>query len=166
MKVFLIAAVTADGFIGRSSGHAADWTGGEDKKVFVRLTKEAGTIVMGSRTFATIGRALSGRRNIVLTSRPEQITAEGVEATSETPAQLVERLKQEGAKALAVCGGARVYYDFVRAGIVDEIYLTIIPKLFGRGVALFDGELDASLELLEETKLADGAILLHYKIGK
>ncbi len=54
MKVSLLAAITADGFIGRDATHLADWTGKEDKKMFIELTKEAGTIVMGSRTFATI----------------------------------------------------------------------------------------------------------------
>lgn len=166
MKVFIIAATTADGFIGRSGGHTADWTGGEDKKVFVRLTKQAGTLVMGARTFATIGRALPGRRNIVLTSHPESITAEGVETTSESPTQLVERLSHEGVKALAVCGGAAVYDSFMRAGVVDEVYLTYVPIFFGQGLTLFAGELSTQLELLEDTRLADGSVLLHYKIGR
>lgn len=166
MKVFIIAAVTADGFIGRNSGHSADWTGGEDKKVFVRLTKEAGTMVMGSRTFATIGRALPGRRNIVLTSRPEEIKVEGVEATAETPEELVKRLANEGVKTLAVCGGAGIYSAFMQAGLIDELYLTYVPVVFGQGITLFNSELDAKLELKEQTKLSDGAILLHYKLQK
>src|SRR5262245_4335105 len=131
MKVFMIAAITADGFIGRSSGHSADWTGGADKKLFVGLTKEAGVMVMGSRTFATIGRALPGRRNIVYTSQPDKIQAGGVETTSEAPAELIKRLEGEGAAGLAVCGGATIYDLFIRAGVVDELYLTVVPVLFG-----------------------------------
>ena len=166
MKVFIIAALTVDGFIGRDSGHSADWTGGEDKKVFVRLTKEAGTMVMGSRTFATIGRALPGRRNIVYTTRPETITAEGVETTSEAPKDLIARLQKEGAKAVAICGGATIYDLFMRENLVDELYLTYVPIVFGHGVSLFSAKLDAKLELAEETELADGSVLLHYKIKK
>lgn len=166
MKTFIIAALTADGFIGRTSGHTADWTGEEDKKVFVRLTKEAGTIVMGSRTFATIGRALPGRRNIVLTSRPEKITTEGIEPTSETPLELVKRLEAEGVEALAVCGGAAIYDAFMSSGLVNELYLTYVPTIFGRGVALFNSELDVKLKLKEETALADGAVLFHYEVRK
>src|SRR5687768_2264949 len=134
MRTFIIAALTADGFIGRDSGHLADWTGKEDKKIFGELTKEAGVIVMGSRTHATIGRALPERRNIVYTSQPEKITAKGVETTNEAPAELVRRLADEGSKALAVCGGATVYDMFMRAGVVDELYLTYVPVLFGKGV--------------------------------
>ena len=109
MNVFIIAAITVDGFIGRDANHLADWTSPEDKKLFVKLTKQAGIIVMGSRTFATIGRALPGRRTIVYTSHPESITAEGVEATSEAPADLLARLEREGATGVAICGGASIY---------------------------------------------------------
>lgn len=166
MRVFIIAALTADGFIGRDGGHTADWTGGEDKKVFVRLTKEAGVMVMGSRTFATIGRALPGRRNIIYTSRPDEIAAEGVETTNEAPAELLKRLENEGASAVAICGGASVYDLFMRAGVVDELYITYVPVLFGKGVALFADELSTGLELQDSTKLDDGAVLMHYIVKK
>lgn len=166
MKVFIIAALTADGFIGRDSGHTADWTGGEDKKVFTRLTKEAGVMVMGSRTLATIGRALPERRTIVYTSRPDDIAIEGVEPTNEPPAELLKRLENEGAKAVAIAGGASIYRMFMEAGLVDELYLTYVPILFGQGVTLFSGELSSRLELLDETKLSDGAVVLHYIVKK
>lgn len=164
MNVILIAAITADGFIGRSSGHAADWTSKEDKKLFVQITKEAGTIVMGSKTFETIGRALPGRRNIVLTSRPQEYEVEGVEFTSESPQNLVDRLDSEGVKSLAVCGGAHVYHHFMQAGLVNELYLTVEPVLFGTGVKLFADELDVKLQLLSSDKLNEDVVLLHYKV--
>lgn len=164
MNVFIIAAITADGFIARSGTHGADWTGNEDKKVFVRLTKEAGTIVMGSRTFATIGHALPGRRNIVYTSNPELITADGVETTSENPSALIERLEVEGIKSVAICGGAQIYDMFLRAGVVTEIYLTVISKLFGQGIPLFSSSIDQNLELMSTDTLDKGAVLLHFKI--
>lgn len=164
MKIILVAAITADGFIGRSSDHLADWTGKADKKLFVEVTKAAGTIIMGSRTFATIGRALPGRRTLVYTTHPEAITAEGVEPTAESPAALVARLEKEGAGALAVVGGASVYRQFMEAGVVNELYLTVVPVLFGSGVPLFGGELERSLQLLENRPLDENTVLLHYKV--
>nr|AIA13155.1 RibD C-terminal domain protein [uncultured bacterium]AIA13342.1 RibD C-terminal domain protein [uncultured bacterium] len=166
MKTVLVAAITADGFIGRSADHLADWTGKSDKKLFVEVTRQAGTMVMGSRTFATIGRALPGRRTIVYTSRPGAITAEGVETTAEAPADLVKRLQHEGTEGLAVVGGASIYGQFMAAGVVDEIYLTVAPLVFGSGVPLFGQTLDARLELLESTKLDDNTILLHYRVAR
>jgi dihydrofolate reductase len=166
MKVFLVAAITADGFIGRNAGHLADWTSREDKKLFVRLTKQAGTMVMGSKTFATIGRALPGRKTIVYTTRPDEFSVDGVEATDESPVELVARLENDGVEALAVCGGASIYALFMDAGVVDELYLTIEPLLFGTGVPLFSSELDCKLSLLDLEKLNEHSILLHYAVQK
>lgn len=166
MKVFLIAALTADGFIGRSAEHLADWTSKEDKRLFVRLTKEAGAMVMGAKTFATIGRALPGRRMIVYTRRPETITAEGVETTSEDPVELVGRLAQEGASGLAICGGASIYSLFMQAGVVNELYLTIEPVLFGTGIPLFGQSLENKLSLLACEQLNTNTVLLHYALDK
>jgi len=164
VKTFIIAAVTADGFIGRDANHLANWTGTADKKLFVDLTKQAGVIVMGSRTFQTIGRALPGRRTIVYTNRPDAITAEGVETTAEDPAKLVARLRAEGAHGLAVCGGTSIYSLFMAAGVVDELYLTVISRLFGTGVRLFNEELDTVLELTEAKQLDAKTALQHYTV--
>lgn len=167
MKVFLIAALTADGFIGRNASHLADWTSPEDKKLFVRLTKEAGVMAMGSRTFATIGRGLPGRKTIVYTSKPEAFpTIDGVEATKETPEALVARLQTEGANGLAICGGAAVYNLFMQSGVVSELYLTIEPVLFGTGVPLFGDEMETGLTLVDTKQLNDNTILLHYSVNR
>ncbi len=164
MKVFIIAAITADGFIGRDSQHTADWTSKEDKQLFVRLTKEAGTMIMGSNTFKTIGRALPGRRTIVYTSRPDNITADHIETTAEPPAALINRLHREGVSSVAICGGASIYHQFLNAGIVNELYLSIEPLLFGQGLTLLGTNLHANLNLLEVRKLNSDTVLLHYKV--
>lgn len=166
MRVVLIATVTVDGFIGKTSDHLADWSSKEDKRYFVKLTKELGTMVMGSNTFSTIGRALPGRRMIVLTSKPGKITAEGVETVSEDIEAVVERLKSEGASGLAVCGGTSVYGQFMKKGLVDEIHLSIEPHAFGCGLNLFSEEIDAKLKLISTEKLNDNAILNKYRVVK
>lgn len=166
MRVFIIAAVTADGFIARYPGHPATWTSKEDKKHYVSLTKEAGVMVMGSRTFATIGRALPGRRTIVYTSRPESIDVEGVETTDEPPAALINRLRTEGAAGVAIAGGSQIYDLFMQAGLVKDLYLTVEPKFFGTGINLFNKKLDIDLSLDEIRQLNEHTLLLHYKVIK
>jgi dihydrofolate reductase len=167
MRVFIIAALSADGFIGQHAQHLAlDWTSKEDKKLFVEKTKEAGVVVMGSRTFATFKRAFSDRRLIIYTSKPESIDVDGVETTSETPKDLVERLEKEGATTLAVGGGATIYKMFMESGLVDELFLTIEPVIFGEGVPLFGGPVLSELTLVEEKRLNKNTILLHYSVDK
>lgn len=165
MKTFIIAAVTADGFIGKTADHLADWTSPEDKKLFVRLTKRAGVMVMGARTFETIGRALPGRRTIVYTHHPERITAAGVETTAEPPAELVKRLRAEGAPGLAICGGAAVYSQFLEAGAVDELHLTVEPILFGEGIKLLNQPAQTTMSLIHFEPLGEHTIYLHYVLN-
>lgn len=164
MKVILIAAVSADGFIGKSRNHLADWTSPEDKKLFVELTKRAGVIVMGRNTYETIGKALPGRLNIVYTTRA--IDNPEVQTTSEEPQTLLDRLIADGYDQVAICGGQTVYDLFLSAGIVDEIYLTIEPKLFGSGITLAKTAADLNLKLISQQKINDDTLNLHYKVLK
>jgi dihydrofolate reductase len=166
MNIILVAALSADGFIAKSSTHGADWTGSADKKIFVKLTKAMGTMIMGRTTFDTIGRALPGRRTIVYTSHPETIDAEAIDTTTEPPAQLLRRLKAEGTSGVAICGGAQIYTQFMQTGLVQDLYLTYIPTLFGQGITLFSKTLNTHLELVDTEPLGDGALLQHYRVGQ
>lgn len=168
MNVFIIAALSADGYIGLDDSHrATSWTTKADKTFFVERTKKAGTVVMGRKTFNTFARPLPGRRLIVLSNNPGAIDIEGVEVTNETVTELVTRLNREGITELAVCGGTSVYSQFSQAGLVDEMYLTVMPKIFGKGVPLFNTPLDNNLELVKSAQLEDGnSVLLHYRVVK
>lgn len=164
MRVFLIAAVTADGFIGRDSTHLADWTSQEDKRLFIQLTKDAGVIVMGANTYATIGRPLPNRRNLVYSR--ELIDTPGVEVVTEPPDALLARLEREGHDTVAICGGQTIYDAFLQAGVVNEIYLTIEPLLFGTGISLMRTTFSAQLKLQEVKKLNDHTVMVHYEVVK
>jgi dihydrofolate reductase len=164
MKVTLIAALSADGFIARDAHQPADWTSKEDKKVFVELTKRAGVIVMGRNTYDTIGRALPGRRMIVYTSK--ELDNRDVETTQEKPADLIHRLGHDGYTEVAICGGRAVYDMFLAEGLVDTLYLTLEPKLFGSGLSLGHTPANTDLKLSKLTKLNDDTLLLQYEVQK
>lgn len=161
MRIFIIAAVTADGFIARNNHEFPDWTSKEDKRSFVQLTKAA-VLIFGGNTFRAIGRPLPNRRNIVYTR--QKLVVAGVEATVLPPVKLVGQLQREGHDQIAICGGSTIYSLFLEAGIVSELYLTVEPLLFGTGVPLLSQPATAQLELQEQTKLNSDSILLHYKL--
>lgn len=164
MKAFLIATITADGFIARDVGHLADWSSKEDKQLFVKLTKQAGVMVMGRNTYETIGRALPGRKTVVYTSR--SLNNPEIEVTQDKPAQLLERLALEGYKEVAICGGQQIYDLFLSDGLIDEVYLTVEPLLFGNGISLAQSMLDVKLKLQETSKLNDDTLFLRYEVKK
>ncbi len=168
MIITLIAAISADGFIAQSADQLSfDWTSKEDKQFFVSKTKEIGIVVMGRKTFETFGKPLKDRRLIVLTSQifPEQAQrVEGLEFTSESPLDLVTRLEAEGITQLAVCGGATIYSQFLRAGLVNELYLTVEPVLFGQGILLAPDGGAIQMKLLDSKQLGEKSVLLHFSI--
>ncbi len=161
MKTFIIAAVSADGYIARDEKHAALWTGKEDKRRFVELTKRAGVVVMGSTTYTTLPRPLKERVNIVYSKSK---TFEGAEITQKNPHDLLTELKERGFKEVAICGGSHIYTMFMKAKLVDTLYLTIEPIVFGKGIRLFNEEMAAHLKLVACGQTESGALLLEYSV--
>ena len=119
---------------------------------------------MGLNTFKTMGKALPGRQNIVYA--PPGTALEGVEITQDDPKTLLAKLEQKGFKEVAICGGATIYTMFMEAGLVDKLYLTMEPVLFGNGIHLFNKELDKKLELQSMQKLNEQSVLLEYNVIK
>ncbi len=165
MNVYVIAALSADGFIARDEEHlSTTWTSKEDKEHFAEMTKASKVVVMGGNTYRTIGRALPGRRTIVYTHQP--IDQSGVETTQESPDKLLAQLEREGYESVAICGGQAIYDMFMNAGVVDDLYLTIEPVLFGTGIPLIKSKLTANLHLKEQMKLNKDTLLMHYEVVK
>ena len=121
MKVSLIVAVSRNGVIGINN--QLPWHLPEDLKYFKSVTMGK-PIVMGRKTYDSIGRPLPGRTNIVIT-RDAAWTAPGVEV-----AQTLEDALKLGAKAcdtsgaseIMVIGGEQIYRMTVAAA--DRLYLT------------------------------------------
>ncbi len=166
MKVILLMAMTLDGKIARTDTHFPDWTGKADKKLFVKVTKKAGVIIMGSKTFDTIGKPLPERKNIVCTrSRARQLTGQAdLVFTGSPPASILSDLEKEGYTEAVLAGGAIVNSLFARAGLIDEIIITIAPQVFGKGISLFADEMDLQLELMEFEILDLNYVVVHYRV--
>jgi dihydrofolate reductase len=119
----LVASVARNGGIGRDGGLLVHLPG--DLPRFKRLTLGA-PIVMGRKTWQSIGRPLPGRRNIVI-SRDPTWRAEGAEAAT----SLDEALAHAGpVDRLSVVGGA-------------EIYALALPRADGLELTEIDADLDA-----------------------
>ena len=163
IKPFIIAAITADGFIAQNPDQPATWTSPEDKKHFIEITKRAKVMIMGERTFRTIGRALPGRTTIVYSY--EKSDFPGVEFTKEEPEDLLARLSLQGYEEVAICGGASIYRMFMERGLVQKLYLTVEARLFGDGVPLFGKPMNRDLVLLSTKQISPNTIVLEYKVS-
>ncbi len=165
MDVILLMAATLDGKIARDSDQLVDWTGKADKKYFVEVTRQAGAMIMGSKTYDTIGKPLPGRKNIVMTrDKTRKSRDKNLIFTDQSPGQILKDLEDEGFTQVALIGGAMVNSLFARGNLITEIHLTLVPVLFGTGLSLFTHELSMDLEFMESREIDTGHLLLIYKV--
>jgi dihydrofolate reductase len=121
--ISLIVAVADNGVIGAKGG--LPWRMSSDLKTFRRLTMGK-PIVMGRRTFQSIGKPLDGRDNIVVTRDPH-FEAEGVTSFASLDEALIlarALARTSGADEVMIIGGAELY----RAALpkADRIYWTAV----------------------------------------
>lgn len=165
MKVTLVMAMTLDGKIGKSADHFPDWTGKEDKQLFVDMTRRAGVIIMGSRTFFTIGKPLPGRKNIVLTRDTSRSSEDpNLVFTGRPPKEILTDLETDGYQEVILAGGALINSLFAKEKLIDEIVVTLSPLIFGRGLSLFTEEISMELELLDVDQLGRKLVCLRYRV--
>ncbi len=165
MKVTLLMALTVDGKIARHPGQLIDWSGKADKKLFVQMTKKAGVLIMGSRTYDTIGHPLPGRKNIILTrNKARQSNREDLIFTDQNPADLLDSLKADGYRQVILTGGSTINTLFARENLIDEVVVTIAPIIFGTGMGIFSEELDLSLKLKSVGTVDDELVILTYLV--
>lgn len=117
MRVSLIAAVAENGVIGRDG--ALPWHLPDDLKRFRALTT-GHHVVMGRRTHESIGRALPGRANLVL-SRDPGYRAVGCRVVRSLD-EALDVARAAGDEEAFVIGGAAVYASAL--AVADRIYLT------------------------------------------
>ena len=121
MKLSLIVAVSRNGVIG--ANNALPWHLPEDLKYFKSVTMGK-PIVMGRKTYDSIGRPLPGRTNIVIT-RNSIWSAEGVvvaQTLAEALALGAKACAADGADEVIVIGGAQIYSETLPAA--QRLYLT------------------------------------------
>lgn len=119
----IIAAVAENGVIGRDN--RLPWRLATDLKRFKAVTWGK-PVVMGRRTFESIGRPLAGRTTIVV-SRDPNWRAEGVQSASDVDRAIAiaeEAARTMRANEIMVAGGAGIYAQTL--DLADRLYLTTV----------------------------------------
>jgi len=163
IPVTLIMAITADGKIGKSSDHFANWTSPEDKKIFIEVSKDFGLIMMGQKTFQTFPGPLKNRLNVVFSENPGEKHDDVLWVNGE-PEEVLEKIKNLGYKKALLGGGSNLNTLFLKKKLINEIILTVEPKFFGSGLSLFNDDFDINLELLELKKINQNSYSVKYKV--
>ncbi|BBR40936.1 dihydrofolate reductase [Aeromonas veronii] len=119
MKISMIAAMAHDRVIGKDN--QMPWHLPADLAHFKRVTLGK-PVLMGRKTFESIGRPLPGRRNLVISRNPGY-QAEGIEVVGSVEAARA-LLASSAVEELMVIGGGHLYAEMLPSA--DRLYLTQI----------------------------------------
>ncbi|MGN7380980.1 dihydrofolate reductase [Paenibacillus sp. SAFN-117] len=123
MIVTMIAAMDRNRVIGLNND--IPWKLPRDQ-AFFKQTTMGHPVIMGRKNYESLGRPLSGRRNIVLTRKAEY-TAEGCEM-AHSPEQALRLAESEAGQEVFIIGGEEIYRMFLP--IADRLILTMIDHEF------------------------------------
>jgi dihydrofolate reductase len=117
MGISIIAAMSRNRVIGREGN--IPWHIPEDLRLFRELTL-GHAVIMGRKTFESIGRPLPGRRNVVVTGQKNYAREDTLVVHS-----LAEAIESSGPnEELFICGGGEIYKQALP--LCSKIYLTIV----------------------------------------
>jgi len=168
MKIILIAAMTPDRLIGNKGG--LPWHRPADLKHF-KQTTAGHAVIMGRRTYESVGRPLPGRRNIVVTRNrayaprgaPDDNNTDGATALDVVHGlnEALDLCRQRGERDVFVIGGAQVYQTAL--DLADEMILTEVPDADYEGDTYFPKWDAAQWNIAGTEQLEDGLRVVTYR---
>lgn len=174
MKTILIFVSTLDGKVTKWGNPRVElWSSDEDQKYYKNIWNDSRIIVMGSSTFkAGLYPKLNQQLIIVMTREPDKYKSleipGRIEFTKETPAELNTRIKKKGIEQMLLVGGPHIASSFLEEQLIDELWLTLEPKLFGSGDNLISNrQLNINLRLIQcEIANEQGTLITKYEVLK
>lgn len=138
MKIIMIVAISIDGKIAIHSKHFSNWTSVEDKNFLRSTLDKCDVIVMGNNTYKTAKKPFLRRNCIVLTNSINTILKKSNNLIYCNPknAKLLNLINKY--KSVAVLGGTQTYNYCLENNLIDELFITIEPLVFGQGLNIFN----------------------------
>lgn len=169
MNVILYLEVTSNGFIAKPNNDTS-WVSKEASNSYTRTMREMDAIIIGKKTYHIMpeDEFQSTVQYVVISHQPNsKPKVPNVQFVNKSPNEVLLMLKQQNHKRVCISGGSQINTLFMKAGLINEIYLDVEPVVFGKGIPLFSpDEFEYSLKLLEVKKLNQNTVQLHYAVQK
>lgn len=176
MKVILCMVMSLDGKTTKwNRPNIYEWTSKEDQKHFASIIQKHKLIVMGKKTYLAAKSNIQlakGKLRIVMTKHPKKfkkISVPGqLEFVVDSPKEIVKICSKLGYKEMLLVGGETINTLFLKQKLINELWITVEPYIFGKGNGLFSEEMfDLNLKMKSHKKLnKKGTILLRYQVSK
>jgi dihydrofolate reductase len=166
-RVVYGVGISVDGYIARADG-SVDFLFMPKDYSMASFFKTIDAAILGRKTYEG-GKKMGGfggwKMEFYVMSRtlPEG-EREGLKFTSEPPAELVRKLRKKKGKNIWLMGGGKVAREFLKADLVDEIHLGVVPVLLGEGLPAFaSGFPQRNFALVENKTYSKGLIAVKYR---
>jgi len=166
-KVVLALGISIDGYIARPNGDV-DYLFMPKDYSMAPFFKTIDTSIMGRKTLEValkMGSTFGGSTGTYVFSRSKPPgERDGLVFTNKSPAALISQLRKRPGKNIWLMGGGELARDFLKADLVDEMQIGIVPVLLGEGIPLFPaGFPQRDFELVENKSYSRGLIVIEYK---
>jgi len=169
-KIICNLATSLDGFIADERG-GVDWLNdfqAEDYRM-IDFFEQCGTAIMGSKTYEqalSFNSWFGKMEGVVFTSRKLPLFKnETINFVSGDPVPVVEKLSRSEKDSWLV-GGGELIASFIDLHLLDELIITVVPRLLGKGLALCPSIKEVSkLQLLDSKAHTDGVLQLRYRFA-
>ncbi len=171
MKISIYIAVSTNGFISNKR-NVPDWLSPEYEQGLFSMCQKYKAVIMGKTTYNILAPnylPLTSEGTTVVLTTDKQSNSDNptVVFTQNNASEIVQMLADKGHTEAVIIGGAMTITEFVKAGLVSDVYFVMEPVLFGTGLPfLKEIDLDFKLKLFEVTKLNESTVQLHYEIQK
>ncbi len=165
-RYIAFVAASADGRISLTKKTLPKWTSEEDRRFFQHALSKIDAMVVGRNTYLAASAHLRHRTTFVLSSRLLGLRRRGT-VTFVNPNRIDLTTLFRPYHTVAVLGGGMVYREMLERSLLDEIYITLEPLIFGRGNEMFTGcTRTTQLRLVSVRRLNHtGTLVLHYLIN-
>ncbi len=167
-KVILGLGISIDGYIARLDG-TFDFLFMPKDFSMAEFFASIDTGIMGRKTYEVAKAQGEGGfgpkiKTYVLSRTLPPGDREGMTFVNVSPQTLVEEIRQGKGKDIWLMGGGEIVRDFLKADLVDELHLGVVPVLLGEGLPLFpSGFPQRNFTLIENKTFSRGLISLKYK---
>jgi dihydrofolate reductase len=167
-KVILGLGISLDGYIARRDG-AVDFLFMPKDYSMGPFFKTIDTALMGRKTYDVAlkmgGGGFGGSMISYVFSRTLAAgERDGMIFTKDSPASMVGQLRKRRGKHIWLMGGGELIRDFLKADLVDELYIGVVPVLLGEGIPLFpSGFPQRNFALVKNQTFSKGLIALTYR---
>ena len=176
--VSVFIGTSLDGYIARPDGdigwlNEAEPIEGDDDGGYTDLFASVDALAMGRGTFQKVLEFDSwpyGEKEIIVLSRtlteiPEKLR-KSVKTDSSSPQEFIDKISKNGYQRIYLDGG-QVIQSYLREGLVDDMTITTIPVLIGKGLPLFGSlKKDVKLKLLASRSWQNGFVQSKYQVEK